>query len=144
MTVGQLAEATGVPPSRIRYYEKVGVLPAPARTPSGYRAYGEEAVARLAFLQRGKTLGLRLGEIAELLRAADEGCCDAAEPLVLQRLEDRLAEVDRRIAQLRALRRQLEAALGRRVGPARPPALDVELACANGPTPCPSPDGEGR
>jgi DNA-binding transcriptional MerR regulator len=142
LTIGKLAEATGVPPSKIRYYEKVGVLPEPARTENGYRAYGEEALARLAFLQRGKLLGLSLTELAELARAADEGCCDATKPLMAQLLSDRLGEVDRQLAELGVLREEIEGALVRLAGSARPPAPEVELACGNGaPTRCANPDG---
>lgn len=128
-TIGELAEKAGVPKSKIRYYEKLGVLPAPERTRSGYRIYGEEAVARLEFLQRGKLLGLSLAELAELLRAADEGCCDTAEPLMAQRLRDRLVEVDHQLAELRVLREEIERALGRLEGSARRVVPDAELAC---------------
>lgn len=133
-TIGQLAEKTGVPKSKIRYYEKLGVLPAPERTHSDYRIYGEQAVARLEFLQRGKLLGLSLAELAELLRAADEGCCDTTEPLMAQRLRDRLVEVDHQLAELRVLREEIERALGRLEGSARRVVPDAELAC--GAQPC--------
>lgn len=138
LTIGKLAAQTSVPPSKIRYYEKVGVLPAPERTPSGYRAYGEEAVARLEFLQRGKLLGLSLAELGELLRAADEGCCDAAEPLMVQRLGDKLVEVDRKLAELQVLRAELDRAVRRLERAARPATRDATLACAG--EPCVDPD----
>lgn len=70
MKIGELSRKTGIPPSKIRYYEKVGVLPAPKRTENGYRAYEGQAMARLELLQRGKVLGLTLDELSDLLRAA--------------------------------------------------------------------------
>lgn len=130
MTIGELAEKTGVPETRIRYYEKVEVLPPADRTPNGYRAYGADAVTRLEFLQRAKLLGLRLAEVSELLRAADEGCCEAADPLLETLLRDRHAEVEHRIAELEALRRSLEEVLGRVAEPARGRRLVASLACA--------------
>lgn len=67
LTISQLAHRTGVPATTLRYYEKVGILPAPARTDSGYRVYDEGAIARLAFVQRAKTLGIDLDDIARQL-----------------------------------------------------------------------------
>lgn len=125
-----MAEKTGVPPSKIRYYEKMGVLPPPERAPSGYRAYDAEAVARLAFLQRGKLLGLTLAELADVLRAAEEGCCGLGDPLLGQLLREKLAEVDHRIAELQALRSTLERAMNRLAGAtAAPETAQAGLAC---------------
>jgi len=60
LTISQLARRSGVPASTLRYYEKVGVLPAASRTDSGYRLYDEDALARLTFVQRAKALGIEL------------------------------------------------------------------------------------
>ncbi|MGH3450274.1 MAG: MerR family transcriptional regulator [Haloechinothrix sp.] len=126
-----MAELTGVSPSRIRYYEKVGVLPAPDRTPGGYRAYDGEAVARLEFLQRGKLLGLTLPEIAKVLRASQQGCCDAADPLLGQFLRDKLAQFDDHIAQLQGLRSALEQALTRLAEDAVAETAQSGVACGS-------------
>lgn len=112
-TIGELAEQTGIPPSKIRYYEKVGVLPLPTRTEAGYRLYDRDAVARLELLRRGKLLGLTLGEIGQVVQAAGDGCCDAVDPLLERLLRDNLAEVDKRIEELHALRRTIAATLQR-------------------------------
>ena len=112
-TIGELADQTGIPPSRIRYYEKVGVLPPAARTEAGYRLYSGDAVARIELLRRGKLLGLTLSEIGQLLQAADDGCCDAVDPLLEQLLRENLAEVDERIEEIQALRRTIAATLER-------------------------------
>ena len=58
LTIGKFAQATGVPAKTIRYYEQVGVLPAPARTAAGYRQYTRHAVHRLLFIRRARALGL--------------------------------------------------------------------------------------
>ena len=66
MTTGELAESTGLPPSRIRYWEKIGVLPKPSRI-SGRRRYGADAVHRLAVLRLERACGFRLDEMRHLL-----------------------------------------------------------------------------
>ena len=63
LTVGQLTHATGVPAKTIRYYEQVGVLPAPRRSATGYRQYTQRDVHRLLFIRRARALGLSLSSI---------------------------------------------------------------------------------
>lgn len=105
LRVAELAEAVGLTPDTIRYYERVGLLPPPARTAAGYRAYDGSAVDRLRFIQGGQRLGLRLRDIADLLAIRDTGTCpcEPAEEL----LRRRLAELDAEIARLAALREQM-------------------------------------
>ena len=107
LRVAELAAAVGMPPDTIRYYEKAGLLPAPARTAAGYRAYDHAAVDRLKFIQGAQRLGLRLTDIAELLAIRDTGVCPC-EPAerVLRR---RLAELDAQMARLAALRSDMVA-----------------------------------
>jgi DNA-binding transcriptional MerR regulator len=102
LRIGELAGAAGVTADTIRFYERSGLLPAPARTPSGYRAYDMGAVDRLRFIQGAQRLGLRLGDIRDLLAVRDTGTCpcEPAEDLLTRRL----AEVDAEIARLGALR----------------------------------------
>lgn len=102
LRVAELAEAVGVSADTVRYYERVGLLPAPARTRSGYRAYDDGAVDRLRFIQGAQRLGLRLKDIADLLAIRDTGVCpcEPAEHL----LRRRLAELDAEMARLAALR----------------------------------------
>jgi DNA-binding transcriptional MerR regulator len=69
--VSALAERVGVARDTIRYYEKVGLLPAPNRSASDYRQYDETAVDRLRFIQGCQRLGLRLREIKTLLEVRD-------------------------------------------------------------------------
>jgi DNA-binding transcriptional MerR regulator len=107
MRVSDLAAATGVGPDTVRYYERAGLLPPPPRTASGYRAYDEDAVDRLLFIQGAQRLGLRLRDIAVLLAVRDTGVCPC-EPAE-QLLRRRMAELDAEMARLAALRRQMAA-----------------------------------
>lgn len=66
MQIGELARQTGIAASALRYYEELGLLPAPARE-SGRRVYGEAALDRIAFIQFARACGFRLDEIAVLL-----------------------------------------------------------------------------
>src|SRR6266498_2054288 len=105
LRVAELAEAAGLSPDTVRYYERAGLLPPPARTAAGYRAYDGGALDRLRFIQGCQRLGLRLREIADLLAIRDTGVCPC-EPAE-QLLHRRLAEVDAEMARLASLREQI-------------------------------------
>jgi len=107
LRVGELADAVGVAPDTVRYYERAGLLPPPARTPAGYRAYDAGAVDRLRFIQGAQRLGLRLRDIADLLAIRDTGVCPC-EPAE-QLLRRRMAELDAEMARLVALRAEMAA-----------------------------------
>src|SRR5829696_8755819 len=107
LRVAELARVVGVAPDTIRYYERAGLLPPPARTPAGYRAYDDSAVDRLRFIQGARRLGLRLRDVAELLTVRDTGVC-TCEPAE-QLLRRRLAEVDAEMTRLAQLRTQMQA-----------------------------------
>ncbi|MDD3765355.1 MAG: MerR family DNA-binding protein [Nevskiales bacterium] len=101
LSVSQLASQAGVGIDTVRYYERAGLLPKPPRRPSGYRAYPQQSVERLRFIRRAKALGFSLEEIAELLALSDRSG-DAEQ---IRRLAaTRLAEVERRIAELQRVR----------------------------------------
>jgi DNA-binding transcriptional MerR regulator len=107
LRVGELADVVGVAPDTVRYYERAGLLPPPARTPAGYRAYDSGAVDRLRFIQGAQRLGLRLRDIADLLAIRDTGVCPC-EPAE-QLLRRRMAELDAEMARLVALRAEMAA-----------------------------------
>lgn len=99
MRIGEIAEQSGVPAKTIRFWESEGVLAEPARTPSGYRDYDEEAVGRLHFIRHAQGAGLALAEIRQILVISDNGeaPCDHVTELIHQRLadvEDRIRELD--------------------------------------------------
>lgn len=104
--IGELAHRTGVPAKTIRYYEAIGVMPAPPRTPSGYRDYGPEAVSRLAFVRAAQSIGLTLGEIREILAFRDRG--EAPCRHVTSLIERHARELAERIQALERMRRDLE------------------------------------
>ncbi len=105
LTIGALAARTGFTTKAIRYYERIGLLPAPPRRPSGYRAYAERDLARLDFIAKAKRLGLSLEEIREVLALRDAG----VEPCVhvVRVIDEHVEEVERAIADLTAFRTQL-------------------------------------
>ncbi|WP_204263705.1 heavy metal-responsive transcriptional regulator [Geodermatophilus normandii] len=107
LRVAELAAAVGVPSDTVRYYERAGLLPPPARTAGGYRSYDAGAVDRLRFIRGAQRLGLRLSDIRALLSVRDTGTCPC-EPAE-QLLRRRLAEVDAEIARLVALRTEMAA-----------------------------------
>lgn len=104
--IGELATQTGASPKTIRYYEQIGLLPAPPRTPSGYRDYSADAASRLGFVRAAQSVGLTLGEIREVLAFRDRGEPPCAH--VQQLIEQHAADLRARIAALTAMRAELE------------------------------------
>ncbi|MBT2390727.1 MerR family transcriptional regulator [Streptomyces sp. ISL-1] len=106
LRISQLAERSGVPATTLRFYETAGLLPA-ERTPAGYRVYTQESVERLAFISSAKLLGLPLEEIRELLGVWEQGVCAAVRARLLPLVADRIADADRRLAELSAFSARL-------------------------------------
>lgn len=127
MKIGDLAEAGGFPVDTLRYYDRIGLLSPARRNPlTRYREYGPEALDLLGLVKNAKAAGLSLLQIRRIVAAAREGsACREAVPLLRQRI----AETDRAIHALRALRRRLAGALrggfaGRRAPRCSCPVLD--------------------
>jgi DNA-binding transcriptional MerR regulator len=118
LTVSALADQAGLSPDTVRYYERVGLLPEPARSAAGYRLYDPAAVDRLRLIKGAQRAGLRLRDIGELLQVADQGQCPCGhtETLLRERLDEVRAELDR----LRALEDDLVRLLQRQPNPACP------------------------
>jgi MerR family copper efflux transcriptional regulator len=106
MTIGRLAKAAGVNIDAIRYYERHGLLPRAARRESGYREYARADVARLTFIRRAKELGFSLSDIAELLSLSTDR--NNGVRGVKRKAEERLADVERKIAELKRVQRGLK------------------------------------
>ncbi len=119
LTIGQVAESTGITAKTIRFYETVGVLPAPRRTPAGYRQYTAEGVQQLLFVRRARALGLSLHHLKALLAALDGGVREPVRPRVREVVRAHLSAVQGQIRDLRALERQLEQVLRRMQAPSR-------------------------
>ena len=103
--IGELADRLGVTTKTVRFYESIGLLPDPARTPSGYRDYAETDAERLTFIKTAQRLGLSLDEIREIIALRDRG----QQPCgyVAAVLRRQVAELDRRIREMRQLRDEL-------------------------------------
>ncbi|HEX7069969.1 MAG TPA: MerR family DNA-binding protein [Rhodothermales bacterium] len=105
LTTGEVAEQAGVNLQTVRYYERRGLLPAPPRASSGYRQYDSEYVRRIRFIKRAQELGFSLGEVAELLSLRADPEADRSD--VRTKSVDKLAEIDRKIADLQRMKATL-------------------------------------
>src|SRR5215207_10357721 len=126
LTVSVLAGQAGLSADTVRYYERVGLLPEPARSAAGYRLYDPTAIDRLRLIKGAQRAGLRLREIGELLQVADQGQCPCGHTETL--LRERLAEVRAELARLRALEADLTRLLERQPDPSCPEATTAAMA----------------
>jgi MerR family mercuric resistance operon transcriptional regulator len=104
-TIGELAQKCDINLETLRYYERVGIMLPPPRSQSGHREYPASSADRLVFIRRAQSLGFTLTEIKELLelrRNEDEHCAD-----VVHSIDAKLQEVEKKIADLRSIRRAL-------------------------------------
>ena len=106
LTIGRLAEATGTNVETIRFYEKSGILPSPARTDGNYRSYDPDHLKRLSFIRRARDLGFSLDQVKALLRLSDDRnqSCAAVDDIAKIHRE----EVERKIADLMSLKTELD------------------------------------
>lgn len=105
MRIGELAQIGQCTVQTVRYYEKEGLLPAAARTSANYRTYGSAHVERLCFIRNCRALDMTHEEIRSLLDLMDQPASDCGG--VNHLLDEHIAHVDARIAELAALKRQL-------------------------------------
>ena len=110
MKIGELATITGTKAETIRFYEKIGLLAEPARTGGNYRAYGPAHLSRLSFIRRSRDLGFSLEQVRALLSLSDDRSqpCEAIDSMA----REHLRAVNAKIADLMALKRELEALVG--------------------------------
>lgn len=106
LRIGELARQAGLSVETLRYYERRGLIPPPARLASGYRIYPAETLDRLTFIRRGKALGFSLEEIAELLQLEVNPQQSAAQ--VKTRVDARITAVEEKIRQLQQLKQSLQ------------------------------------
>jgi MerR family Zn(II)-responsive transcriptional regulator of zntA len=126
MRIGELAEASGTTTKTLRFYEEEGLLPPADRTPSGYRDYTPDALARLDFIRRGQAAGLTLAQIKQILTIRDSGTPPCGH--VSDLLADRLTDLDTQIAQLVELRDTL-AQLRNEARNAEPDSCPADQVC---------------
>ncbi len=117
MNIGQAAQQTKLPAKTIRYYEDIELV-APARLDNGYREYSDSDVHRLRFLQRARSLGFTIEECKTLLSLYDDKKRASADVKAIAL--DKVAEVDRKIAELQSLRLTLAALADHCHGDSRP------------------------
>ncbi len=111
LKIGEVAKEIGVSVKAIRFYEKIGLIPAPDRLfSSGYRLYTERDVRRLRLIKRVKLLGLRLSQIQEIVKSLKgEGCdCNRIQPRLQKLVDEQLEEIDRKLRELILLRTELK------------------------------------
>ncbi len=114
MRIGDVARRTGVSVKSLRYYEQIGVLTSPPRTPSGYREYDGQVIARLQFIRASQSVGFTLGEIREIVAFRDRGEIPCGH--VLELLRQHREESARRIAALEFVRQSLDDLVDRAAG----------------------------
>lgn len=110
LTIGELARGADLAPETLRHYERMGLIAPSGRTASNYRVYDAASVERLRFIRRALTLGFSLGDIRELLDLRGDAVADmgAVKEVVVRRV----ADIERRIADLRRLKDGLQALTG--------------------------------
>ena len=106
LTIGKLAGATGTKVETIRYYEQIGLLPAPARSAANYRSYDAAHLRRLSFIRRARDLGFSIDQVRELIGLADrrDQSCIAVDVIANQHRD----AITRKIADLTALAGELD------------------------------------
>lgn len=110
-TIGHLARATGAKAEMIRYYERIGIMPEPARSGGNYRVYSEDHARRLAFVRRCRDLGFTLEQVRDLLRLSDQRDrpCDEVDAIARQHLaavESKIGDLSRLAQELRHISSQ--------------------------------------
>jgi MerR family transcriptional regulator, copper efflux regulator len=141
LTIGQVAQRSGTGIETVRFYERAGLLNRPARSPSGYRLFGDEVIARLRFIQRAKELGFTLNEIKDLLflRVDSELSCQdvqAKAKVKIADIEDRI----RTLAKMKNALVRLTRECSRSGGGSDCPLLDMLDGHALEPAVTPDPD----
>lgn len=130
LSIGELSKQSGVNIETIRYYEKIGVMPAPRRSANGYRVYGAEHLKRIRFVRRSRELGFGLDEIRGLLRLVDGDAytCVQVRELTLSHV----AEIRRKITDLKRLKRVMEEMAAQCTGDRAPECAIVDALFEGG------------
>ena len=110
LRAGQVASAAGVNLETLRYYERLGILPEPDRTLGGQRQYAPEAVTTVRIVKALQRLGFTLAEVSDLLQSGRHRH-KSADPALQQAITAKIIDIDQRIADLRAVRASLLAAI---------------------------------
>jgi DNA-binding transcriptional MerR regulator len=109
MRTGKLAELAGVSADTLRHYERMGLLPSPPRTTSGYRLYAPEALDRVRMIRRALAIGFSLKELRSILRVREQGGAPCRE--VRAMAGEKLNQLERRIEEMIELQKLLKSLL---------------------------------
>lgn len=118
MNIGQAAKKSGVPAKTIRYYEEIGLIPVAGRTASGYRDYADTEVETLKFINRARSLGFSVHDVGDLLALWRDR--ERASADVRRIAQGHVVAVERKIAELQAIKQTLEGLIQRCHGDERP------------------------
>ena len=108
LSIGGVAKATGVTVVTIRYYEQIGLMPAPSRTDGNYRAYSQQHISGLRFIRRCRDLGFTLEQVRDLLRLSSQKNeeCSEVDRITMRHLADiesKVSDLTRLAAELRRI-----------------------------------------
>jgi DNA-binding transcriptional MerR regulator len=127
MRIGEVADATGVSSSTLRYYEGEGLLAAPRRTTGGYRDYDSLSVERVSFIKQAQSAGLTLRQISEVLELHDGGAAPCGHVATL--VEARLAQVEDRLREMRVIQSSLRSLRSRLADLDPQDCMDAQTVC---------------
>jgi DNA-binding transcriptional MerR regulator len=128
--IAEAAEQTAIPATTLRFYDEIGLAPAPQRSPAGYRLYDAAALERLRFIAHAKDLGLSLDEIKTLTELRDGGECGPVQAEMGRLVGAKISEVVQRRSELADLADQLRGIAARLGTDPHPGACDDACACA--------------
>ena len=127
--ISDITRATGLPTTTVRYYERIGLIPAPQRTESGYRAYDARALDRLTFVARAKTLGLRLDDIGELADLWDRDRCGPVQARLRDLIAAKIAKDQAHATELLRMSEELSAFADELQAPAADASCGEDCGC---------------
>ena len=132
LRISELAQLAAMPVSTLRYYERIGLLPAPDRSQNGYRVYDESAIEHLAFIGRAKRMGVPLDEVSELIELWSTGGCRPLQERIRSFLTEKITAVRAQRLELAEFERQLEGLVGRLDTSAGSSGLcDLDCSCVH-------------
>ena len=133
MNISQAATTTGLTPSMIRHYEKIGLLRSTRRTASGYRLFDEQDIHTLRFIQRARSLGFSIEQIGQLLALWQDR--ERSSAVVKQLARQHLQELEEKIAGLQAMHASLSQLASCCLGDDRPDCPILERLADDAPLP---------
>ena len=111
ITIGDLANETGVKTRTIRFYEEKGLLPRPRRSESGYRLYSEQDIKLLRLIRSARSLGLSIRDVGGLLATAEHNSCGSFQGQAARLIVDKLEQLEASIREMEALKDHLRMAM---------------------------------